>query len=92
MFINIVIIDIDRVVLRNQYKTRNERSRGVAFGALNKYFFVVDCMTVRLPKDILDSIEDFTVWQAMTAADILFPRKNTLSCIDSYSLQRISYS
>ena len=92
MFINIVIIDIDRVVLRNWYESSSEGSRGVAFGALNKYFFLFFGATVRLPKDILDSIGDLTVWQVMTAADILFPRKNILSCIDSYSLQRISYS
>ena len=54
MFINIVIIDIDRVVLRNRYETRSERSWGVAFNALREYYFVVDGVTVRLPKDIYD--------------------------------------
>ena len=59
MFINIVIIDIDRVVLRNWYESSNERSCGVAFGALKEYFFVVDGGTVRLSKDIHDLIGDW---------------------------------
>ena len=92
MFINILIIDIDRVVLRNWYESSSERSRGVAFEALNEYFFVVDCMTVRLPKDIHDLMGGLAVCMVMTAVDILFLRKNILSCIDSYSLQRIIYS
>ena len=54
MFIKIVIIDINRVVLRNRYETRSERSWGVAFNALREYYFVVDGVTVRLPKDIYD--------------------------------------
>ena len=52
MFINIVIIDIDRTPTRKCYVSSGERSCGVAFGAPREYYFVVDCVTVRLPKDI----------------------------------------
>jgi hypothetical protein len=81
MFINIVIIDIDRVVLRNRYETRSERSCGVAFGAPREYYFVVDCVTVRLPKDIHELIGGLAVRRVMTVAFILFLRKNILSGI-----------
>ena len=54
MFINIVIIDIDRTPTRKCYVSSGERSCGVAFGAPREYYFVVDGVTVRLPKDIYD--------------------------------------
>jgi hypothetical protein len=42
MFINIVIIDIDRVVLRNWYESSSERSCDVALGALGENYFSED--------------------------------------------------